>query len=404
MKRLRRIGMILAFLAVCAGALLFLLRFTQSAPAFTCPAWETGAVVSPSGEETPFDPAGLPPDLGEGEAYRFTLTLPAERVEGTYLVFEAAGLAVAAYLDGQEVWRSSSDPAPETANQSQVQLPLPAGGGEALVMEVRPLSALAILPPLARLSADPTDQAGAVAYANYYGLPAGATALALVLLWGLFLLGLSQGKGTWPLLLPTLAAALLTAHRMALGYGNGFLPQPVQALLSAPWLEWVAALALVGFLVLLRERAFWKALGIVTAWSAGGLAVLGVVSHIRGGYLARYLEDLILQIQAGVWSGALYWLIWWLVLVCALLAAWDLARFLGRTQGEARALALKSQLVMENYRALEQKLRESAQLRHGFAHQVTALDAMVQARDWSAGWPPGRPRLGTRAATPSTSP
>lgn len=383
MKRLRRIGMILAFLAVCAGALLFLLRFTQSAPAFTYPAWETGAVVSPSGEETPFDPAGLPPDLGEGEAYRFTLTLPAERAEGTYLVFEAAGLAVAAYLDGQEVWRSSSDPAPETANQSQVQLPLPAGGGEALVMEVRPLSALAILPPLARLSADPTDQAGAVAYANYYGLPAGATALALVLLWGLFLLGLSQGKGTWPLLLPTLAAALLTAHRMALGYGNGFLPQPVQALLSAPWLEWVAALALVGFLVLHRERAFWKALGIVTAWSAGGLAVLGVVSHIRGGYLARYLEDLILQIQAGVWSGALYWLIWWLVLVCTLLSAWDLARFLGRTQGEARALALKNQLVMENYRALEQKLRESAQLRHGFAHQVTALDAMVQARDWA---------------------
>lgn len=204
-----------------------------------------------------------------------------------------------------------------------------------------------------------------------------------MLLWGLFLLGLSQGKGTWPLLLPTLAAALLTAHRMALGYGNGFLPQPVQALLSAPWLEWVAALALVGFLVLHRERAFWKALGIVTAWSAGGLAVLGVVSHIRGGYLARYLEDLILQIQAGVWSGALYWLIWWLVLVCALLSAWDLARFLGRTQGEARALALKNQLVMENYRALEQKLRESAQLRHGFAHQVTALDAMVQARDWA---------------------
>ena len=145
----------------------------------------------------------------------------------------------------------------------------------------------------------------------------------------------------------------------------------------------MAALALVGFLVLHRERAFWKALGIVTAWSAGGLAVLGVVSHIRGGYLARYLEDLILQIQAGVWSGALYWLIWWLVLVCALLSAWDLARFLGRTQGEARALALKNQLVMENYRALEQKLRESAQLRHGFAHQVTALDAMVQARDWA---------------------
>ena len=72
-----------------------------------------------------------------------------------------------------------------------------------------------------------------------------------------------------------------------------------------------------------------------------------------------------------------------MVLVCAALSAWDLARFLGRAQSEARALALKNKLVLENYRSIEQKLRESAQLRHGFAHQVIALDAMVQAGDWT---------------------
>ena len=197
MKRWFKILSVLAFLGVCAGVLVFLQRFTQSPPPFTYPAWETGAVVSAGGTETAFDPAGLPPELEEGERYRFTLTLPPDRENGTYLIFETAGLEIAVFLDGTEVWYSAADQAPETVNQSQVHLPLPAGGGETLTVDLRPLSDIAILPPLLRLSADPTDQAGAIAYANYYGLPAGASALALVLLWGLFLLGLAHGKRSW---------------------------------------------------------------------------------------------------------------------------------------------------------------------------------------------------------------
>ena len=38
---------------------------------------------------------------------------------------------------------------------------------------------------------------------------------------------------------------------------------------------------------------------------------------------------------------------------------------------------------MDNYRSMEDKLRESARLRHGFSAQVAALDAAVQARDWA---------------------
>ena len=48
----------LAFLAACVGALVFLQRFTRSEPAFSYPAWETGAAVSADGQETAFDPAG----------------------------------------------------------------------------------------------------------------------------------------------------------------------------------------------------------------------------------------------------------------------------------------------------------------------------------------------------------
>ena len=381
-SRLIRAGYILAFLAVCAGMLAFLLRFTQAEAPFTYPAWETGAAVSAAGTQDAFDPAGPLPELEEGEFYRFTMTLPAGRENGTYLIFETAGLEAAAFLDGAQVWYSSAEQSPETANLSQVYLPLPAGGGETLTVDLRPLSEGALVPPLLRLSADPSDQAGTIAYANYYGLPAGASALAMALMWGLFLLGISHGKRDWPLLLPILAAALLTAQRLAMGHGSSFLPEAVWELCTNRWLEWIIILALALYLLLCRDRAFRRALGRCAAWSAGALALVGLVSHLRGGYLARYLADLFSQLRSGIWSGALYWLTWWLVLVCAALSAWQLARFLGQTQGRARALALKNQLAMDNYRALEEKLRETARLRHGFAHQVAALDAMVAARDW----------------------
>lgn len=274
-KRLIRMGYLLAFLAVCAGILAFLIRFTDSESPFTYQDWETGAVVSANGRETPFDPAGPLPALEEGELYRCTTILPADRESGTYLIFETAGLEAAVFLDGMELWYSAAKQPPETVDQSQVHLPLPAGGGETLTVDLRPLADDAIMPPILRLSDDPTDQTGSIAYANYYGLAAGASALALALLWGLFLLGLSQGRRNWPLLLPVFAAAALTIQRLAVGYGSRFLPQAVQSLCSSPWLEWLAVLALALYLIFRRDRAFWRTLGAVAAWSAGTLAVLG---------------------------------------------------------------------------------------------------------------------------------
>ena len=116
---------------------------------------------------------------------------------------------------------------------------------------------------------------------------------------------------------------------------------------SSSWLEWLAALLLVAYLIRHRDKTFWRVLGSIAAWSAGALAAAALVSHLRSGYLARYLTYLASQLQVGIWSGTLYWLIWWLVLVCAALSAWDLARAIVRAQRAARALALKNQLVMD---------------------------------------------------------
>ena len=83
MKRLSKALYALAFLGVCAGTMVFLHLFTQAESGFSYPTWEAGAVVSPDGAETAFDPAALPPELEEGELYRYTLTLPPDRANGT---------------------------------------------------------------------------------------------------------------------------------------------------------------------------------------------------------------------------------------------------------------------------------------------------------------------------------
>lgn len=382
MKRTLQMGAYcLAFLAVCTAVLGFLHLFTQSDSPFAYPVWEGAAVVSPSGEEAAFDPAGPLPELEEGEYYRFRTLLPGERQNGVFLLLETTGLEAAIFLDGQQLWYSASNPPGDTANQSQVQLPLPAGGGERVTIDLRPLSETAILPPLLRLSADPTDQAGNIAYGALYGFSAGAAALALVLLWGLFLVGLIQEKREWRLLLLILAAALILVNQLALRFGSYFLPQPAVRLLSGQWLGWLAALALAVYLLLHREKAFWKMLALWAAWSAGAAVVSGLTSYLWGGHLARYLGGLIAQLGQGMFQEPLYCLTMWLVLICTALSAWELVRSIARTQADARALALKNQLVMENYAALEEKLRETARFRHESAHRLTALDALVQQED-----------------------
>ena len=49
-----------------------------------------------------------------------------------------------------------------------------------------------------------------------------------------------------------------------------------------------------------------------------------------------------------------------------------------QTRTEAQALALKNRMVLDNYHNLEERLHQSAALRHEFAHRLAALDALYQ--------------------------
>ncbi len=179
-----------------------------------------------------------------------------------------------------------------------------------------------------------------------------------------------------------LTAALRTVQHLAVRYQGDALPQTVLSALSGPWLIVLAALVMAVYLALQRRRGFWKAFGILTAVSVGGMLALSAFSAVRNHTWADTFAGTAARLlRSGDVVRILYWVTLWAIMICALLAAWELARSILRTQRESQALALRNQLIMDNYRALEQKMRESAALRHEFKHRLLAIDSMLQARD-----------------------
>lgn len=381
MEKIKRAGLILSFLAAGVAALLYLNAFTQSGENFRYLDWASASVVSADGGETFFDPLGEAPALTEGEFYRFTATLPEHGEE--YLVFEVTGLSLALSLDSRELYSSASVPPGDTSNLGQILLPIPAGAGELLVMDCQVLDLTSVLfPPLVRLSSDPRDTQGAMAAANHYGIPAGASALVWLLAWGLFLLGLAHRQPDWSLLPLSLAAAILTAYYPAVEGGWYFLPEGALSAFSWPGLRWGVLLALAVFLAMRRGRAFWLSLGKVTAWSAGLLLCAYLISHVRGGYLSFYLElELSTLFQYGFSSGLAYWFTLWLVTVCTCLSALSLVRSIYAAKASVQALQVKNELIMENYQTLLEKNEETLRLRHEWKNQLLSLHLLQEKGD-----------------------
>ena len=138
---------------------------------------------------------------------------------------------------------------------------------------------------------------------------------------------------------------------------------------------------MAAYLLLHREKSFWKALGLATLCSVGLFLACWGISWSQGGYLARYVASMALEIASGYWDRLFYWLSLWLVIVCTVLSSWEVVRTILQTWVKNRSLELKDQLVMENYRSLEERLREEAAVRHESSHRLAALEAMLQEGD-----------------------
>ena len=380
MKRGLRAACGLAFLLLCAGVWLFFQPLTQTGGAIPYLEWETCAVADETGAEVPFDPYAGQPQLAQGERFRFALTLP-ERTGPSVLFLDTSGGAFTLTLDGAPLYESCSAPLGAGGGQSTLNITLPAGGGERLVLEVVPAGTMGLFPTMVQLTDDPTGRADAMAYANYYALPAGATALALVLLGGLFLLGAAEGRPDWRLFLLIFAAAELTVYPLATGFGTYFFSPPLLPLLSWPGWSLLTAAALAAYLALQRSRAFWRAWGLTALVSAGALLACWGLSALTGGYLAGSMAYLWMDLRAGVYTNLLYWLTLWLEGVCALLSVWALVRSTARREARLRAMEVQYALTVDNYRQFKERSRQTAALRHEWKNQLAALHLLQRAGD-----------------------
>ncbi len=383
MKRFLKWVFPLLFVLTCVGTVGFLQLFTvvDGSPAYI--EWDTSVAVADDGTETPVSSRDISNTTDLEGTYRFTGKLPASLPAG-YLLFETSGLSLTLELDGKPVYASTTA-TPPAAGVAYAQVPLPEGITGTLTLTCKIVDGSNLLfPPLLRFMPTGFEDAQATAISNSDALPAGAAALAFVLVVGLLLLSCSLGHPDWSLVPLALAAAGLATYRIVQGQGYYFLPDWAVDVLGNPRMGVVTVVLLVVYLAMNRRRNFWKLLGIATAWSAAALAACTAWSFATDGYLASYLVTQARSfVNVGYYDGLVCWLSLWLTAVSALISAYEVLRSFADQQAREQGLALKNRVTENAYRALEAKMRETAAFRHEYKNQLTALDCLLQKEDYA---------------------
>ncbi len=384
MKRFSKWSCFLIFLLLCIFTIGFLQNFTKEEP-IQYIEWQTAAKLAPDGSETSLSPedALTPPKIND--TYRFSTNLPPNLKEG-HLIFETSGLNLTLTLNDEQIWQSSAKTPEGALNLTQAVIPLPENATGELVMTCIVESENdTMFPPLPRFESMSAVEQNAYAYANHYGIPAGASAVLMLLIAGLFLLGILRQQLNWSLIPLFLAALGLTVRWISQGLGFYFLPEPLVRILSLNGIGILTFLMLVIFLFMNRQKEFRRCFGMVAVGSFLVLVICTLISFANDGYLSYFLQLQIESLlQTGYYDGLLYWLTVWMTAVCTLISAYAIIQSFAKQQTEAQMLNLKNQLIMNSYRTIETKMRDSAELRHEINHRIVAMDALYQKGDYQA--------------------
>ena len=381
----RWIRWICAALFVTAAAFIiwFLHLFTQVDVSMQYIDWTDSVQVMPDGTEQPFEWDSYSNTSEITGIYRFYGSLPSDLPSGS-LLFETNGAVISLTLDGEPIYQSNVAQTYEAVSMAQATLPLPEGTSGEVVMTCEITDAShTMFPPLLRFIPENLDIKESTALANRTAFPTGAAAVALILIFGLFLLGVSLKKADFSLIPLLFALVGLVSFQLIQDEGYYFLPQSVSDLFSHRGINFSVIILLVLYLAMNRRRQFWKHLCIAAAWSAAALLIGYIISLSGDGYLAFYIrEGLIPELQAGIYSGLLYWLTLWLSVTSALISAYGMARAFIDQGVQAQSLQIKNHLMTEGYQALEQRITEDASARHELNHQLTALQCLLEKKDY----------------------
>lgn len=378
MKKYLRWICLALFFALCIGMVCFLQNFTKLNTSIQYLEWQTAYTVGADGTETELDYT-VSPEVGD--RFRLETVIPASSEYGN-LVFETAGLNMTVSIDGKEVWQSETTVPENAVGQTQAIIPLPQDTECRLTVTG---TASLIFPPLPRFVPVDAQEIESYAYANYYGIPAGATAFISLMIAGLFLLSVTRKKADWSLIPLFLASVGLTMQRITKGMGHHFLSDGLVDFLNRQEIGILLLVLLVVYLVMNRQRKFWKYFGISAIASAAALGIAYTVSFFRKSYLSKYIGRLFADVtELADYSGLLYWVTVWMVAVCAVISAYAVMRSIIAQQMESKTLRLRNELIMNSYRAMESKVTDSAAIRHEMKHKIIALDALYQKGDYEA--------------------
>ncbi len=382
MKKYSRWICLVLFLAFCIGTVCFFQNFTNLDSSIQYIDWQTAYKIETDGSKTELDYT-VPPEVGD----RFCLetVIPANSEYGN-LVFETAGMDMTVSVNSTEVWKSEASLLDDVAGQTQAVIPLPQDTECQLTVTgtVTDTTNL-IFPPFPRFIPVNAQEIENYSYANYYGIPAGATAFISLMIVGLFLLGITRKKIDWSLIPLSLASVGLTMQWITKGMGNYFLNNRLVEFLNRQEIGILLLVLLVVYLVMNRQRKFWKYFGISAAASAIAMVVAYTVSHFTNTYFSKYIGQLISDVtELADYSGLLYWITVWMVAVCAVVSAYAVLRSIIAQQMETKTLRLRNELIMNSYRAMESKMTDSAAIRHEMKHKIIALDSLYQKGDYKA--------------------
>lgn len=318
MKRIVRWLCPVLFLLICASVIWSLHLFVEVKGHMEYITWDSSVQILSDGTEVPFETDTYSNISDTKGSYRFSGRLP-EGLPAGSLFFETSGCSVTLSLNGTEIYRSSAAASQDAAMMSQATIPLPQGTTGTITMDYTVSDSYgAMFPPLLRFIPTFFTDIQSTAFANRAALPAGAAALAFLLVTGLFLLGVMSRQPDLRLL-PLMGATLgLTFYQMIQEQGLHFLPEAVWQFFSRPSISLGIIFLLLLYLFVNRSRHFFRHLSIVTAWSAAGLTVAYVISLWQGSYLSSYINsEISILINNGIYSGLTYWLTLWLAIVCA---------------------------------------------------------------------------------------
>lgn len=341
--------------------------------------WDSSVQIMPDGTEQDFSTdsyTNVPDHTG---TYRFTGQLP-EGLSSGSLQFEATGLDLTLTLNGRTIWQSQAVNNVEgNYLMAQASIPLSAGtAGELTAVCTILDSAVAMFPPMIRFVPENREITESTALANREAFPAGAAALALVLIFGIFLLGILLKKPDWSLIPLLLAAAGLTFFRLIQSQGYYFLPENVYLTLSRPEIGLCILLALALYLVMNRRRQFWRYLGLTAAWSIGAFLLCYVLSSVTDSSFATTVNFVLSKLALGQYDSTVYWLTLWLTLSCVLISAYSVTRSFAEHQAREQGLLLENKRIEENYHALESWTSDASSRYHEVNHQLTALNILYR--------------------------